>query len=72
MSLSGVAFPPADITALCHAYFPLNQDELTAFASSFGNASSCRLPSRVETEVLNSHHHNLSPSPDRLTSTPLL
>jgi hypothetical protein len=53
--------------APCHSFFPLNQYELTASASSFGNALSCHLPSRAETEALNLHHHNKPPSSDRLT-----
>jgi hypothetical protein len=31
--------------ALCHTFFSWSQDELVAFASSFNNASSRRLPS---------------------------
>jgi hypothetical protein len=55
--------------APCHTFFPLSQDELTVFASSFGNALYRRLPSRAETEVLNSHHRCRLLSPDRLTLT---
>jgi hypothetical protein len=56
-------------TAPCHAFFPWSQNELIAFTSSSGNASSCRLPSQAETETLNLYHHRRSPSPDRLTHT---
>jgi hypothetical protein len=40
----------------CHTSFPLSQDELTASVSSFTNALSRYVLSRVKTEVLNSHH----------------
>jgi hypothetical protein len=53
----------------CHASFPLSQDELAASASSFGNASSRCLASRVEIESLNLHHRCRTPSPDRPTPT---
>jgi hypothetical protein len=46
----------------CHTSFPSSQDELTTSASSSGDASSCRLPSRAETEVLNLHHRHWPPS----------
>jgi hypothetical protein len=52
-----------------HAYFPWSQDEFTASTSSFGNASSHRLPSQVEIEALNSHHRRRPPSLDRPTPT---
>jgi hypothetical protein len=51
--------------APCHASFSLSQDELSATASSSGNALSHRLPSRVKTEALNLHHCHRLPSPDR-------
>jgi hypothetical protein len=51
----------------CHASFPWSQDELTASASSSGNALSHRLPSRAKTKVLNLHHHRRSSSPYRTT-----
>jgi hypothetical protein len=57
------------VAALCHAFFELNQDELTASASSFDNTSSRHLISRVETEALNPHYHSRSPSPDHPTPT---
>jgi hypothetical protein len=53
----------------CHASFQLSQDELTVSGSSFGNASSCRLPSQAETEALNPHHHSRPPSLDCPTPT---
>jgi hypothetical protein len=56
-------------TVLCHAFFPLNQDELAASVSSSGNGSSCRLLSRVKTEALNPYHHSRPPSSDRPTPT---
>jgi hypothetical protein len=56
-------------TALYHTFFPWSQDELDVFASSSDNASSSRLPSRVKTEALNSHHRHRPPSPDRSTPT---
>jgi hypothetical protein len=56
-------------TAPCHASFPLNQDELDVFASSFDNALSHRLPFQAETEALNPHHHCRLPSPDCPTHT---
>jgi hypothetical protein len=40
----------------------------TAHGSS-GNASSCRLPSRAETKILNLHHQRRPPFPDRSTLT---
>jgi hypothetical protein len=46
-SLPGAASPSTDITtraALCHASFPLNQDEFAASTSSSSNASSRRPP----------------------------
>jgi hypothetical protein len=52
-----------------HTSFSLKQDKLAAFASSFNNILSHRLPSRVETRVLNSHHHGRPPSPGRPTHT---
>jgi hypothetical protein len=52
-----------------HASFPLSQDELAVTASFSDNASSCRLPSRVETEILNLHHRRRPPFPDRPTLT---
>jgi hypothetical protein len=54
---------------LGHDFFPLSQDELAVSVLSSGNTLSRRLPSRVETEALNSHHcHRLSSS-DRPTPT---
>jgi hypothetical protein len=53
----------------CHAFFSWSQDNLTASASSSGNASSHRLPSWVEIEALNPHHCHRPPSLDRLTPT---
>jgi hypothetical protein len=58
------------VVALCHTSFPWRQDEFTASALSFGNASSRRLPSRAETKTVNPHHRRWSPSPD--CSTPIL
>jgi hypothetical protein len=55
--------------ASCHASFPWSLDELVASTSSFSNASSCRLPSRVETEALNPHHRRWPPAPNRPTLT---
>jgi hypothetical protein len=46
-----------------HGSFPWSQDELAASASSYGNASSCRLLSRAETEALNLHHRRWPPFP---------
>jgi hypothetical protein len=63
--LPDAASPPID--APYHASFSLSQYELAIFASSSANASSRRLPSRVETEVLNSHYRLWPPSPDRPT-----
>jgi hypothetical protein len=67
--LPGSAYPLTDVTTPCHASFPLNQDELVAFASSSSNPSSHRIASRAKTEVLNLHHHSRSPSPNHLTPT---
>jgi hypothetical protein len=53
----------------CHASFPSSQDELDISNSSFGNVSSCRLPSQAETEALNPYHHHRLPSSNRPTST---
>jgi hypothetical protein len=50
-----------------HVSFPLNQDELNGSASSFGNASFPRLPSRVKTEALNLYHRRRSSLVDHLT-----
>jgi hypothetical protein len=51
---------------LCHASFPLSQDELADSALSSGNALSRRPPpSRDETEALNPHHHLRPLSLDR-------
>jgi hypothetical protein len=50
-----------------HTSFPLRQDELDASTSSFDNASSCRLPSQVEINVLYLHHHRRPSFPDRPT-----
>jgi hypothetical protein len=52
----------------CHASFPWSQDELGTSASSFGDVSSCHLPSRFETETLNPHHSLSSPD----SPTPIL
>jgi hypothetical protein len=52
--------------APCHASFPLSKDELATSASSSGNALCRCLPSRAETEVLNSHHRRRLPSSDPL------
>ncbi len=56
-------------TVPCHTFFPLSQDELADSASSFGNASSRRLPSRAKTEALNPHRRHRPPSPDHPTPT---
>jgi hypothetical protein len=53
----------------CHASFPWSQEELTASASSFGNALSRHLPSRAKIETLNPHHRRRPPSPNSLTPT---
>jgi hypothetical protein len=42
-SLPGAASPLANVVTSCHTSFPWSQDELTAYISSFGNASSHRL-----------------------------
>jgi hypothetical protein len=57
------------IIVLCHASFPLSQDELAASASSFGNALSCRLPSRTKIEALNLHHRRRLHFSDHRTPT---
>jgi hypothetical protein len=56
-------------TVLYHASFSWSQDKLAASASSSDNVSTCRLPSRAETEVLNSHHRHRPPFPNSLTPT---
>jgi hypothetical protein len=56
-------------TAPCPASFSLSQDNIAASGSSFGNALSCRLPSRAETEAFNLHHHHRLPSLDHTTPT---
>jgi hypothetical protein len=53
----------------CHAYFPWSQDELVAYASSFGNVSLYRLSSRVEFVALNLQHCRQPPSSDSPTPT---
>jgi hypothetical protein len=50
-------------------FLPLRQDQLAASTSSFGNASSHRLSSWVETKAMNQHHHCRPPSPNRSTLT---
>jgi hypothetical protein len=50
------------VTASCHDSVSWSQDEVAASASSFGNASSCRLPSRAKIEALNPHHRRWPPS----------
>jgi hypothetical protein len=50
-----------------HTSFPLRQDELDASTSSFDNASSYRLPSRVKINVLYLHHHRRPSFSDRPT-----
>jgi hypothetical protein len=57
--------------APCHASFPCSQHDLTASTTSSSNASSHRLPSRTETEVLHLRyrHSHRPPSPDSLTLT---
>jgi hypothetical protein len=55
--------------APCHVSFPWSQDELDAFASSSGNASSRHLPSRAKTEALNLNYHRRPPSLDSPTPT---
>jgi hypothetical protein len=55
--------------ASCHTSFSLRQDELAVFASFFDNASSRRLPSRIEIEALNKHHCHRSTSSDCPTPT---
>jgi hypothetical protein len=67
--LPGVTSPPVDLVMLHHASFPWSQDQLTNYTSSFGNASSRRLPSWVKIEALNLHHHRQPPSPNRPTLT---
>jgi hypothetical protein len=57
-------------TAPCHASFPLSQNKFAVSASSFDNALSRRLPSRIKTKVLNLHHHCRLSYPYR--STPIL
>jgi hypothetical protein len=52
-----------------HVSFTFSQDELTASVSSFGNALSRHLLSRVKTKTLNLHHHCSLPSPNYLTLT---
>jgi hypothetical protein len=54
------------VPAPCHTSFPLNQDELAISTLSSGNASSRRLPSWAETEILHPHHHSRPPFRDRL------
>jgi hypothetical protein len=44
------------VAAPCHAAFSWSQDEPIASASSSGNVSSHRLPSRTEFEALNPYH----------------
>jgi hypothetical protein len=56
-------------TASYHASFPWSQNEFAGSASSFGNASSCCIPSRAETKTLNSHHRRRPPSLDNPTHT---
>jgi hypothetical protein len=68
-SLPGAASPTIDVATSYHASFPLSQDELAASTSSFGNALSRYLPSRVETKALNLHHCCRLPSPDHPTIT---
>jgi hypothetical protein len=55
--------------ASCHTSFLWSQYKLIAPASFFSNASSCRLLSWVETEVLNPHHHRRPHSSDHPTPT---
>jgi hypothetical protein len=57
------------VTVTYHTSFPWSQDELTASASSFDNASSYRLSSWAKTEALNSHHCYRSPSTNSSTPT---
>jgi hypothetical protein len=47
-------------TTLYYTSFPWSQDVLAISASSFSNASSCCLPSRAKTEVLNPYHRSLA------------
>jgi hypothetical protein len=61
--------PRRHTAAPCHASFSWSQDEFAAFASSSGNTSSRRLPSRAKTKALNLHYRRRPPSPDRLTPT---
>jgi hypothetical protein len=53
----------------CHTSFLLSLDDITVFTSSSGNALSRRLPSRTETEALNSYNHRRLPLLDRRTPT---
>jgi hypothetical protein len=53
----------------CHASFSWSQDKLAASASSSGNTSSRRFPSRAKIEALNLHHRHRPPSPYCLTPT---
>jgi hypothetical protein len=57
------------IAAPCYSSFTLNQDELAASTSSYDKASSCRFPSRADTEALNPHHHSRPSFLDRPTLT---
>jgi hypothetical protein len=52
-----------------YASFLLSQDKFVVSASSFDNASSCRLPSRAETNVLNLHRRRQLRLSDHLTHT---
>jgi hypothetical protein len=54
--------------AILHS-FPWSQDDLAASASSFDNASSCRLPSRAKTAALNPNHRRWPSSLDCKTPT---
>jgi hypothetical protein len=64
--LLGDASPPANVITSPRRVTLLSYGAETSllYASSFGNASFCHLPSRAEIETLNSHHRCRPPSPN--------
>jgi hypothetical protein len=66
--LPSATFPSIDVVMPCHASFLWSQDEHVTSASSFGNASSYRLSSRVKTSIESTPQLS-APFPDSPTPT---
>jgi hypothetical protein len=66
--LANTVIPPRCVTLPSHGA-KTSSLHLAASASSFGNTSFCRLPSRAKTEAMNPYHHRQPPCTYHPTST---